>query len=272
MRRDRLAGPMVGGLAPPALACVLREMRRTHRARQADPGARQPEERPQMQPARAWWLTACRVMGSDPDSCEQGAKVDRAHRIDHLGCDLRQRPEHERALAKPRMRHDEIGRVDDAIAVENQIEIERARRAKARARAAAGVFEDLQRVMEILGRQFVVPTTAALRYGGCASGTSTGAVSMKGDARTILEQRARVARRPSRGGARRSPRLEPSAIATATRATGRPGRRRRYPAGRAVRAAAEQVVAAGDHLIEEALLLERLAEDDVASCCGAARW
>jgi hypothetical protein len=46
------------------------------------------------------------------------------------------------------MRHDEIGRVDDVVAVKNQIQIERARRAGERALATELLLDAEQRPQE----------------------------------------------------------------------------------------------------------------------------
>ena len=89
----------------------------------------------------------------------------------------------------------------------------------------------------------------------------------------LVEEARRGARRECQRP-RRSPRLLPRAMATRQAATGVP-----HPAGRAGRrrrcrrlgAAAEQIVAAGERLVEEALVLERLAEDHVQHASGGAR-
>ena len=61
--------------------------------------------------------------------------------------------EDERAVAEPRVRHRQAGLVDDAVAVEDQVEIERPRRARERPVAAALAFDGEQRFEQLPGRE-----------------------------------------------------------------------------------------------------------------------
>ena len=58
------------------------------------------------------------------------------HRVFPVSRDFGQWRQHERPVAKTRVRHDEIGFIHDQVAVQDQIEIEGTRRARVRAFAA----------------------------------------------------------------------------------------------------------------------------------------
>jgi len=62
-------------------------------------------------------------------------------RINPLRRELRKRFEHESPVSKARVRHGQFRPFDDAIAEEDQIQIERPRRAGPRSRSAAGVLD-----------------------------------------------------------------------------------------------------------------------------------
>src|SRR5439155_9328224 len=83
------------------------------------------------------------------DLSQQVSNSQTRHRIDELRRDFRERTEHERALAESWMRHREAGLVDDAIPIQNEIEIERPRRAGERPLAAALALDRLQRFEEL---------------------------------------------------------------------------------------------------------------------------
>ena len=70
-------------------------------------------------------------------------------RITQIGCDLRERLEDEPPIAKTGVRDRHTRRVNNPIAVENQIEIERARRAWRRPRAAALALQCEQQLDEL---------------------------------------------------------------------------------------------------------------------------
>src|ERR1041385_4854123 len=69
-----------------------------------------------------------------------------SHWIDPVRRDFVERFEHELALAESRMRDDQVRHVDDGVAVENEIEIERARRVLVRMVAAEALFDGVQHV------------------------------------------------------------------------------------------------------------------------------
>jgi len=73
------------------------------------------------------------------------------HGVSPFRCDLGERREHEGTLAKPRMRHDEIRRIDDVVTVEDQIQIERARRAGKRPLTTKSLL-DVEQCREDLAR------------------------------------------------------------------------------------------------------------------------
>src|SRR6516165_3574260 len=75
------------------------------------------------------------------------------NRIDEIGRDLQERLKYEPALAKPRMRHDEPRFVDDGIAEQNQIEIERPRSVLKRTLASSLAFDGMQKGQELARRQ-----------------------------------------------------------------------------------------------------------------------
>ena len=92
-----------------------------------------------------------------------------------------------------------------------------ARRGTTGARGRARVRSPAARPAAPRGSSVVSPTTTAFRYGGCSSGTSTGAVSMMDETRGRLRRRARSRSIAHSRCARRSPRFEPRAMATGLR-------------------------------------------------------
>ena len=76
---------------------------------------------------------------------------------DQLGIELRERLEDEASFREPRMRHLEAGLVDDLVAVEEKVEVDRARaEARARSHPAERPF-DLEEPVEQLARTKVRP-------------------------------------------------------------------------------------------------------------------
>ena len=115
------------------------------------------------------------------------------------------------------MRNNQPRLVDHRVAVENQIEIERARRAAVRARAAEVLLDRRAAAPAARGRSSeVAPTTAPF---------STGCLDFGSDVGSIVEGRNAEVRGPTSSSAsiaelsvaRRSPTLLPSAIATLRR-------------------------------------------------------
>ena len=99
------------------------------------------------------------------------------HRIAQLGRDLRERLQHETPLAEPRMRHDQSRLVNDLLAKQDQIQIERPRRVRIRALPPPLALDREQGVQQRPRRQRVSPTATAFRYSGCGPTTPAGTVS-----------------------------------------------------------------------------------------------
>ena len=133
-----------------------------------------------------------------------------------------QRPEHERPLAEARMRHGEAGVVDHGVAVEHQVEIERARRPQARPRAAALRSSASSASSSSAGAE----PAAAHGHGVQVVGLQIGHVERRRlfEGRHAAGRRAACASCPTAHDrcAARSPRLLPSATATRTARGGRP--------------------------------------------------
>src|SRR5829696_9270842 len=112
------------------------------------------------------------------------------------------------------------------------------------------------------GGSRVSPTTAAFRNVGCSPFTSTGAVSCRDENWDSVRKVERREVAKSRC-ASRSPRFEPSAIATRGVLFNPAGLHHLADPHADVRGAtAQEIVASRQRLLEEALLLERLAQDD----------
>ena len=86
------------------------------------------------------------------------------HRIAPVGCDLRQRLQHESPLPESRMRHDQIRRLDDVVAVQDQIQIERPWRTRVGPLAAESLLDIEEQREQTPARSSVVsPIATAFR-------------------------------------------------------------------------------------------------------------
>ena len=89
------------------------------------------------------------------------------HRIDPVRGDLGERLEDEPALPEARVRHDEPGLVDDRVAIQNQVEIERARRPGVRPTRGRSAAPSRATDPEAArAESVVVPVSAPLRNSG----------------------------------------------------------------------------------------------------------
>src|SRR5262245_31768157 len=86
-------------------------------------------------------------------SSQQFANRASGLRVLEVGRDLAEWPEDERSLVKPRVWDDERRRVDDEIAVEDQIEVERPRGAQERSLAPPFALDRHQLAQQRLGRK-----------------------------------------------------------------------------------------------------------------------
>ena len=130
-----------------------------------------------------------------PDSCRLAQLGDRLprHRIDHSGAISASGPQDELALAEVRVRNPQPVLVDDVVAVENQIEIERARRHRVGPHPAP-LFFDLQQAVQQIARRQLRQSRRRRRSDTdrARRRRPTGSVSMNG--RTLMSARSIVQR------------------------------------------------------------------------------
>jgi hypothetical protein len=119
-----------------------------------------------------------------------------------------ERFEDERALGQTRVRHDQSGLVHDAIAVEQQIEVERARGVAFAAFAPGRALEREQRVEKRARRERRLDANDGVQIRACAA--TDGSVSKTGEsAATRVSGNAASERSAESSCAARSPRLVP---------------------------------------------------------------
>ena len=99
----------------------------------------------------------CRWFLSNVNTSEEIADGQAADGIDEIGRDLGERFEDEPPLAEPGMRNDESRLVDDAVAEQDEIEIERPRGIRERAFAPTLVLDREQAVQQNACRQPGLP-------------------------------------------------------------------------------------------------------------------
>ena len=74
-------------------------------------------------------------------------------RIDQVWCDLSERLQHEEALTKSSVRYCECAVIDDLVAVQNQVQIQRPRCIRVRPLTSSLGLDVLKRSEQIVGRQ-----------------------------------------------------------------------------------------------------------------------